>query len=133
MVGRLPANLRHFLKKKRKKKKNVIIHEIIFSFFLLLLLLLTVQFCISTSHGTLGRPCVTIVDPQGGRLGSLQARKRPKQAPNHKIFLCLPSMQLTPSFPTVRVCHSKMLYLDISWNTRSSGNVGDPGGGWGPL
>ena len=68
-------------------KKNVIIHENIFSFFLLLLLLLllllTVQFCISTSNGTLGRPCVTIGDPGGGRWGSLQTRKRPKQAPNH--------------------------------------------------
>ena len=55
-------------------KKNVIIYEIIFSFFLLLLLLqlllLPVQFFISTSHGTLGRPFGTIGDP-GGAVGGL--------------------------------------------------------------
>ena len=50
-------------------KKNVIIYEIIIFFLLLLLLLLlTVQFCISTSHGTLGHPFGTIWDP-GGAVG----------------------------------------------------------------
>ena len=117
-------------------KKNVIIYEIIFSFFLflllllLLLLLLTVQFCISTSQGTLDRPCVTIVDPGGG----IRARKRPKHAPNHQILLCLPSMPLTPSFPTDNAIVK--CYISTSHGTLDHpfGTVGDPWGAvGGPL
>ena len=58
--------------------------------------------------------------PWGGRWGPLQARKRPKHASNHQIFLCPHSMHLTPSFTTVRSSQSKMFYLDFSWNTGSS-------------
>ena len=79
-----------------------------------------VQFCISTSHGTRGHPFGTIWDPGGGCLGPLQARQQPKHASNHQIFFCPPSMGLTPNFPTVRSTHSKLLYLDFSWNGRSS-------------
>ena len=66
--------------------------------------------------------------PWGGRWGPLQARKRPKHASNHQIFLCPHSMHLTPSFTTVRSSQSKMFYLDFSWNIGSS--IWDHWGPW---
>ena len=58
--------------------------------------------------------------PLGGQWGPLQARKRPKHASKHPIFFCPPSMGLTANFPSVRLSHSKLLYLDFSWYTWSS-------------
>ena len=58
--------------------------------------------------------------PWGGQWGPLQARKRPKHASKHPIFFCPPSMGLTANFPSVRLSHSKLLYLDFSWYTWSS-------------
>ena len=87
------------------------------------------QFCISTSHGTPGRPFGTIWD-RGGHWGPLWARKQPKHASNHQIFLCPHFLQLTPIFPTVRLSQSKIFHLYFSWNTGSS--TQDPQGPWGP-
>ena len=41
-------------------------------------------------------------------------------ASNHLIFLHPPSIGLTPSFPIFELSHSKILYLNLSWNTRLS-------------
>ena len=68
---------------------------------------------------------------RGGHWGPLQARKRPKHASNHQIFFCLPSMGLTPSFPIHKSSHNTILYLDFSWNIRSS--IWDHLGPWGWL
>ena len=43
-----------------------------------------------------------------------------KNASNHWIFLCPPSMQATPSFPIVKPSHSRLFYFDFSWHSRLS-------------
>ena len=47
--------------------------------------------------------------PWWGPWGPLQAIKQSKHASNHHIFLCLPSMGLTPSFPIHESSHSTSL------------------------
>ena len=66
-----------------------------------------------------------------GLLGPLRARKQLRHASNHHIFLHPPSMGLTPTFPIFELSHSKILYLNLSWNTRLS--IWNRQGPWRPM